>query len=264
MNKFIKITVFLLAICFIIAIIFFSRVDNRTTPDDIYYGEKIISRPLTGQVFESYADEIAFIKHVQQCVLDTAPIDKSIAYKSEREPRNLYQLKYGLCYDRSRVIEKILTAAGFRTRHIAVFKNASRKHPLLKVMDRKKHASHAVTEVLTRKGWLLIDSNVSFISINNSGQPCSIKMIKQHAEMGKTICWAPEFRNIFNSAFKKNFIYVYGLYSRHGKFYPPYNAVPDINWQEFYQNFTERWRPSSFSDHTKDPEPGSMEYPGLS
>jgi hypothetical protein len=31
------------------------------------------------------------------------------------------------------------------------------------------------------------------------------------------------------------FTYVYGL-SRHGRFYPPYNAVPDVNWGELAQN----------------------------
>ena len=32
------------------------------------------------------------------------------------------------------------------------------------------------------------------------------------------------------------FTWVYGFYSRHGRFYPPYNAVPDVNWGELAQN----------------------------
>ena len=32
------------------------------------------------------------------------------------------------------------------------------------------------------------------------------------------------------------FVAVYGLYSRHGRFYPPYNLIPDINYGEFIQN----------------------------
>ena len=32
------------------------------------------------------------------------------------------------------------------------------------------------------------------------------------------------------------FVYVIGLYSRHGMFYPPYNYIPDINYLEFFQN----------------------------
>ena len=56
------------------------------------------------------------------------------------------------------------------------------------------------------------------------------------ASYNKKIIWKekPPF-NIY----MKPFIYIYGLYSRHGKFYPPYNLVPDINYGEFIQNVFE-------------------------
>lgn len=36
--------------------------------------------------------------------------------------------------------------------------------------------------------------------------------------------------------YEQPFTFVYGLYSRHGQFYPPYNFVPDINCGEFVKN----------------------------
>jgi hypothetical protein len=32
------------------------------------------------------------------------------------------------------------------------------------------------------------------------------------------------------------FTWIYSLYSRHGRFYPPYDPVPDVNWAELAQN----------------------------
>lgn len=36
--------------------------------------------------------------------------------------------------------------------------------------------------------------------------------------------------------YAEGFTFMYGLYSRHGMFYPPYDKVPDINIPEFSQN----------------------------
>ena len=186
----------------------------------------------------SYKDEIRFVDRIQRKVLDAAPVDKTLLYESEREPKDLYIAKHGLCYDRSRVIEKILTAAGFNTRHIVIFKNPEKTHPLLKIFDIQKHALHAVTEVQTLKGWLVVDSNEGFISINETEDPFSIRMMSNYARKGIPIRWKNCYQDNYNVLFEDNFIFVYGLYSRHGDFYPPYNFVPDINWAEFLQNFT--------------------------
>ncbi len=227
----------LIGLCSVL--VFYSQVDNTVTTDDIKYINKIIGTDIFENKISSYTDEINFIDYIQKKVLDAAPLNKSLLYKSEREPKNLYLAKHGLCYDRSRVIEKILTAAGFNTRHIVIFKNPEKINPVLKILDIKKHASHAVTEVQTFKGWLVIDSNEGFISIDKEGNPFSIYMISEYARKGIDIRWKDCYQKNFNVLFKNNFIFVYGLYSRHGEFYPPYNFVPDINWQEFFQNFTD-------------------------
>ena len=54
----------------------------------------------------SYEDEINFIILVQQSVLRIAPEEKGLPFGQKREPKELYEAKSGLCYDRSRAIEK--------------------------------------------------------------------------------------------------------------------------------------------------------------
>ena len=117
--------------------------------------------------------------------------------------------------------------------------NSLEKNSFLKIIDNKTHASHAVTEVQTARGWVIVDSNIRFISIDEDDKPFSICEIQKYALRGKEIVWSDLYKNNFNDMFKNNFIFVYGLYSRHGDFYPPYNPVPDINWKEFLQNFTD-------------------------
>ncbi len=58
--------------------------------------------------------EVRSIVAVQDAVLKAAPVDRAIPIGREREPKDLYELKYGLCYDRSRVIEKCSPGSAFR------------------------------------------------------------------------------------------------------------------------------------------------------
>jgi hypothetical protein len=39
------------------------------------------------------------------------------------------------------------------------------------------------------------------------------------------------------SLYERPMVAVYGLYSRHGRFFPPYNALPDVNYRALTQNF---------------------------
>ena len=56
-------------------------------------------------------------------------------------------------------------------------------------------------------------------------------------ELKDNTIWNSDFAPFMNPILKNNFIYIIGLYSRHGRFYPPYNFIPDINWGEFMYNF---------------------------
>ena len=176
---------------------------------------------------QSFEDEIAVILAVQNAVLSTAPKNDGIPLKESREPEDLHARRSGLCYDRSRAIEKLLRLAGFKTRHVFVYSTASSL--ALASLLTPQVPSHAVSEVLTSKGWLLIDSNRRWIGLADDDRPISIEQIKTRE--------APADGQM-DPIFSSSFSYVYGLYSRHGMFFEPYTPIPDVNWSELLENFT--------------------------
>ncbi|MHA1524463.1 MAG: hypothetical protein ACTSY1_08685, partial [Alphaproteobacteria bacterium] len=106
----------------------------------------------------TFEGQISAILAVQDAVLTVAPDDTGIPFDTTREPGDLLTYKFGLCFDRSRAIEKILGSFGLETRHIAVYSTVKTESALISLLT-PQVISHAVTEVKTVKGWLVIDSN---------------------------------------------------------------------------------------------------------
>ncbi|MCB0221747.1 MAG: hypothetical protein KDH09_18770, partial [Chrysiogenetes bacterium] len=122
-----------------------------------------------------------------------------------------------------------LRSRGFETRHVFVY-SKDESGPSLGTLLTPGVPSHALTEVRTARGWLVVDSNARWLSIDESGDPVAI-------ENFAAAKWAPHVNATRNAIFDAPFGFVYGLYSRHGRFYPPFVPVPDINWGEFADNF---------------------------
>ena len=150
MRKNLKLGVLLLAL--LIAVTAWTHnVPKSPTHDDIRVIHAMLEErgagDLIGRVPATFEQEIDFIAAAQDAVLARAPENKGLPMGSTREPKSLYNARYGLCYDRSRAIEKALT--------------------------------------------------------------------------------------LMNGLFSKSFVYLSGLYSRHGQFYPPFTPIPDVNWWDF-------------------------------
>ena len=175
--------------------------------------------------------EVRSIVAVQDAVLKAAPVDRAIPFGREREPKDIYELKYGLCYDRSRVIEKVLAWLGFQTRHVSVY--STKKLPWFWALLKPQVDSHAVTEVRTSKGWMVVDSNKRWIGLDASRDAVSLSELQS----GGVNTWAPEARDSIHPIFTHSFIQIRGLYSRHGYFYPPYTPVPDYDVRQLVDNF---------------------------
>ena len=79
----------------------------------------------------------------------------------------------------------------------------------------------------------LSEEDRRYISIDKNGQPISIKTMQLAVEGILSIQW---HKGPPTNIYEQPFTFVYGLYSRHGQFYPPYNFVPDINYGEFVKN----------------------------
>jgi len=218
---------------FFVALLSYHEVDNSITAEDKLYIAKYLEGIPDIPENKSYINELDLIIQIQNSVISKAAHKNALPLGVEREPKDLFFIKAGLCYDRSRTIEKILRYVGFEARHIAIYSTKNTGSSIKSILT-PGQASHAVTEVLTQKGWLVVDSNDRWVSIDSKNNPVSIAQIKLSAEGAADFAWnqIPP-----NKKYMNPFIFVYGLYSRHGLFYPPYNFIPDVNYQELAQNF---------------------------
>lgn len=148
------------------------------------------------------------------------------------EPRDVFEAGKGLCYDRSRVLEKIYRAAGFETRHVALYSTAETGSALAALLT-PGVSSHAVTEVRTRAGWLVVDSNAAWVSTDAADRPLDMTATQASAARDARIEWREPPPT---SIYIEPFTFVYGLYSRHGQFYAPYNFIPDVHYGELLHN----------------------------
>lgn len=179
-----------------------------------------------GATFErpgSFDDEVDLIRAVQTAVLRAAPIDKGLPEGAPRELPDLIRAGYGLCYDRSRAIETVLRFYGFETRHASVY--ATDERSAVEALLTRQSPSHAVSEVLTQRGWMLVDSNAPWLGLKD-GQPVDLAHVAAH----------PSGTAGATSILGRPFTWIYGLYSRHGRFYAPFTPIPDVSWAELLYN----------------------------
>ena len=236
MRKNLKLGVLLLAL--LIAVTAWTHnVPKSPTHDDIRVIHAMLEErgagDLIGRVPATFEQEIDFIAAAQDAVLARAPENKGLPMGSTREPKSLYNARYGLCYDRSRAIEKALTLFGFKVRHINAYSTDETGSAIVSLLTPQVD-SHAVTEVETSRGWLLVDSNERWISLDAGSRPWSAAELKRAADFRLSMPeWSPNNHASMNGLFSRSFVYLPGLYSRHGQFYPPFTPIPDVNWWDF-------------------------------
>lgn len=184
-----------------------------------------------------FAEQVAIVSAVQAAVLATAPVIAPIPVDREREPRDLVELGFGECFDRSRAIEKALTYVGLKNRHAAVYSTVRTGSVLMTYLT-PQVMSHAVTEVLTDKGWMVVDSNVPWIGLTKDLDVVSLEALQGNPQL-RHASWHDLSKHDPSVIFKSDFTYLIGLYSRHGRFYPPYDFIPDVNFVQLAQNLVE-------------------------
>tara|TARA_A100001015_G_C15025130_1_gene730066 strand:- start:2339 stop:3037 length:699 start_codon:yes stop_codon:yes gene_type:complete len=222
---------FITLFLFLFSIYKLSNVDVSIQEKEKEYLKKLHDGSFLNNSDSMFLDQIFTIKEIQSKVIDIIKHEKPIPKNSERNIKTIFEMKGGECYDRSLVIEKLLRNTGFKVRHVFILLSSekSKLHNLLT----KGVSSHAVTEVLTSKGWLVVDSNKKWISLNNKGEPISINQIQKNNQKGISNFKSMPETKIFTQGFE----YYYGLHSRHGKFFAPYNFLPDIDYSDFLYNF---------------------------
>lgn len=228
----------LLGLLVILSLVNYFNVDRSLTEEDRTYIRLFLPGVPEGIAPTlSFEQQIQLIERAQQVVHDHTTGWEGIPEGLPREPKDLYLGRTGKCYDRSRVLEKMFTYLGFTNRHLSMFEREPNVHSYQTILFH--HASsHAISEVLTKKGWLMVDSNSLWISLNDDYQPVSMPQLQHYYRRGQQIHWAHPTNAEFNQFYNSRCIALYGLYSRHGRFYPPYvSGIPDYRLRGILYNF---------------------------
>jgi hypothetical protein len=114
----------------------------------------------------AFEEEVALILRVQDRVLAVSPEERGIGLDQPRELQDLIRARHGACFDRSRAIETILRSYGFRTRHAAMYSTVE-TGSALRALATPDTISHALTEVQTSRGWMIVDSKTRWAGLTS-------------------------------------------------------------------------------------------------
>lgn len=226
-------------------VLYMHGVSTSITDEDKIYIHKILDE--TGNKLdvtknlEGFEREIKIIQLIQKSAFDTAPDKEVLTVDSPREPKDLFEASAAYCGDRSRYMYKALKNMGFEVRYVSIYNDLKDKNFIeVMMMTGKAGAkSHALVEVKTSLGWMAIDSRTHWISLKEDGTPVSITELQKMAQNEQFPKWSDKNKEDMYFLMKQPFHVIYGLYSRHGRFYAPYTPyVPDIGWNDFILNFT--------------------------
>ena len=204
-------------------------VPTAPTPEDARAIRQLL--PNEKRLAGSFEEEVALILRVQDRVLTASPEERGIDLDQSRELQDLIRARHGACFDRSRAIETVLRSYGFRTRHAAMYSTVE-TGSALRALTTPDTISHALNEVQTSRGWMIVDSKTRWAGLTSDGQPLDLAGIRANPKRK----WNSKVPGTLPEIYDAPFTWVYGLYSRHGRFYPPYNALPDVNWSELAEN----------------------------
>ena len=211
------------------------NVPTAPTANDHQIGIKLLKQAGYGDLIgkranqASFEDQVRFIQAVQDAVITASPETVLIPFDRPREPKDLVAHGHGECGDRSRAIEKILNSFGFRTRHMAIYSVRETGARIISLLT-PRVGSHALTEVMTSRGWMAVESTSRWIGLTQSGQTISLEDMQ--APGAANLTWHARVPERHHRILGEEFTYVPGLYSRHGRFYAPFTPVPDVNWPD--------------------------------
>lgn len=152
---FVAVNVFLLSITYVRT----TLTESDTATFKSVFGIQKPERP------QGYDDEIKLIRLLQAEVMHKTPGMTPIPEDESREPEDLFVNKSGLCYDRSRTLDKLFAWYGFESRYIYIlYKQNPRTGEDVsfgRALFTRATDSHAVTEVKPVKvGLWLIACNL--------------------------------------------------------------------------------------------------------
>jgi len=213
-----------------IVVLVFHNVSKEITDNDLKYIELLLEEmdeSYNEKIHDSFYEELQYIMAIQEKIQLLKRKSSGIPIDTKREPENFYKQRVGQCYDLSRTLEKIFAFSGFTVRHVFVFERQG-AFPLWNFFFKKGVPSHALLEVKTLSGWVTVDPSSLWISVAKNRNNVNISEVK--GTQYRRYNW---FRDRPHSVFDNDVFVIYGFYSRHGRFFPPFNFIPDINYLDF-------------------------------
>jgi len=214
----------LLAPCAAMFLLWLSAVEVTPTEQDIAAIHTVFG-DLSCAGLDDFDAQVVCIKALQVNLKARIPnmhcADRGVLI----EPSDFIERNYGCCFDRARLLEKTLTYMGYEVRRLALF-DATKYKKLSLIIPGV--TSHATLEVLTKKGWMGVDSNELFVLMDIHHNPLTYRDIP----VSKNDLLEQPSPSAF---YQTELIGVYGMYSRHGLSHKPMVLAPEINWGQFFK-----------------------------
>jgi hypothetical protein len=218
-----------------VAVLAYAAVRHQISDEDrqalkSVLGEDWIGMNLADSSFES---QVRHVRWLQEESHERMHMAKAMPYDIHRSASNVLDFGGEWCYDFSYWYEEALRVAGLKTRHAALYQDLG---GFAKTIATSQGLSHANTEVKTAKGWMLVEPTINKIWLDALGMPLSAKAVEEQVADGSLRLDESELALLY-PLYKNPYFVVYGLYSRHGHCYKPFNRVLALHWGEFMANW---------------------------
>lgn len=202
-----------------------SNVHDEPTDTEVALMEEFFEGHACGhaEVFDAQVECVRSLQHLLALKITNR---RCAGRFIEAEPTSFIERGYGCCFDRARILEKMLVHLGFKVRRVALFDSDQKGVWSIFIPG---IASHATLEVQTELGWMGADSNHEFVLIDSYGTPHTYRTALADPSIFDEMLIPSDF-------YKKRLKVIYGLYSRHGMSHWPMIPGPEINWDQFWSH----------------------------
>jgi hypothetical protein len=231
--KKIRIALFYIILPVWLVFILFNRKPSVSEEDQVYLNKFLSEWHLNipeASIHATEASELSFISQLDHCIVCSIGHQR-IQSSHFGNVRYYYEQRRGECYDRAVLLEKLLEYTHFQYRHIfAYYRNDNSACTFMDFL-KKGTESHALTEIKTKDGWMVVGTNADWIGVDNKGRLLSLRDVQKLVEETHTVNLKqkPTMGTDFWELHPK-FKYVYGVYSRKGEFLKPNIRIPQINF----------------------------------
>jgi hypothetical protein len=203
----------------------------------------------TDSIHANFESEVAFIRQMQDCVVKTIQ-QVEIPHQYFGSLKYYYTNRKGFCYDRAVLMEKFLLNYGFSFRHLYLYFDPNGQYPPAINFFKRGTPSHALLEVKTQRGWMVIGTNANWIGLSNKNEVLNVAELKKRIGANTLMLkYNASVGQYFWEGKGNHFRFIYGIYSRHGDFFnagrdtgkaslmPSFHILPDYNLSMLLANF---------------------------